>query len=162
SDREGYAIYRRVMAHFSTIQDRHALYVEPLHYQYDWTVPASSVTPETYQSTYKDLLLSFDADAQNYHVSKRINARVMITNYDPAIVPNQGGFVLHQRADDAPVNAVVFDIRPGSVGGEWPMRGTLRLRSFHEVLTFIARGMGEEAEYDVPPDPRTPAISDNP
>ena len=42
TDRDGYPMYRRVMVHFSSIQDRHALYVEPLHYQYDWTVPTST------------------------------------------------------------------------------------------------------------------------
>jgi hypothetical protein len=36
------------------------------------------------------------------------------------------------------------------------------LRSFHEILTFIGRGMEEEPEFDVPPDPRTPAIGENP
>jgi hypothetical protein len=45
SDREGYAVFRRVMAHLSAIQDRHALFVEPLHFQYGWTIPADSVTP---------------------------------------------------------------------------------------------------------------------
>ena len=43
-----------------------------------------------------------------------------------------------------------------------PLHGRLRLRSFHEVLTFIARGMAEEPEYDVAPDPRTPPITENP
>ena len=40
--------------------------------------------------------------------------------------------------------------------------GRIRLRSFHEVLNFIGRGMAEEAEFDVPPDPRTPQMSENP
>ncbi len=42
------------------------------------------------------------------------------------------------------------------------MHGRLRLRSFHEILTFIGRGMEEEPEFDVPPDPRTPAVGENP
>src|SRR5262249_45835397 len=36
SDREGYIVYRRVMAHLSTIQDRHALHVDPLHFDHIW------------------------------------------------------------------------------------------------------------------------------
>ena len=40
SDREGYPVFRRVVAHLSAIQDRHALHVEPLHFQHTWTVPA--------------------------------------------------------------------------------------------------------------------------
>ena len=45
SDPQGYAVFRRVMAHLSSIQDRHALNVEPLFFQRAWTVPAASVTP---------------------------------------------------------------------------------------------------------------------
>jgi hypothetical protein len=33
------------------------------------------------------------------------------------------------------------------------IHGFLRLRSFHEVLTVVARGMVEEPEFDVAPDP---------
>ena len=39
----GYPVFRRVMAHLSSVQARHALYVEPLHFQYSWTIPADSV-----------------------------------------------------------------------------------------------------------------------
>ena len=49
SDRDGYTIFRRVMAHLSSIQDRHALHVEPLVLRYTWTIPESSVTPEAFQ-----------------------------------------------------------------------------------------------------------------
>jgi hypothetical protein len=162
SDREGYPIYRRVMAQLSTVQDRHALHVEPLHYQYSWTVPAAAVTPETFQSTYKEFTLTYDPEKEVYRVAKRVNGRVVITNYDPAVLSNEERFVLHEQADDAPFNDILVDIRPGFTGGELPIHGRLRLRSFHEVLTFIGRGMEEEPEFYVPPDPRTPSISENP
>ena len=95
-------------------------------------------------------------------MAKRVNGRVIITNYDPAVLSNDERFVLHEKAEEAPANDVLLDIRPGHTGGEIPLRGRLRLRSFHEVLTFIGRGMEEEPEYPVPPDPRTPTISENP
>ena len=162
SDREGYQIYRRIVAHLSSIQDRHSLYVEPLHFTHTWTVPEASVTPETYAATYKDFTLEHDEAAHVYRVSKRINGRVMITNYDPDILSNDERLRLHGKAEEAPFNDVLIDIRAGQVGGEFPIHGRLRLRSFHEVLTFIGRGMGEEPEFDVPPDPRTPPITENP
>ena len=162
SDRDGYQIYRRIVAHLSSIQDRHALYVEPLHFNHDWTVPEASVTPETYNTTYKDFTISHDEAAHVYHVSHRVNGRVMITNYDPDILSNEERLLLHAKADEAPFNDVLIDIRPGHAGGEFPIQGRLRLRSFHEVLTFVGRGMSEEPEFDVTPDPRTPAISENP
>ncbi|HYS54648.1 MAG TPA: hypothetical protein VER58_12895 [Thermoanaerobaculia bacterium] len=162
SDREGYQAFRRVVAHLSAIQDRHALYVEPLHFTHTWTVPEASVTPETYESTYKDFTIAHDVAEHVYRVSKRINGRVMITNYDPDILSNEERLHLHQKAEEAPYNDVLIDIRAGQIGGEFPIHGRLRLRSFHEVLTFIGRGISEEPEFDVAPDPRTPPVSENP
>jgi hypothetical protein len=162
SDREGYQIYRRIVAHLSAIQDRQHLHVEPLHFLYTWNVPAEAVTPETYNDLYKEFSLTLDPDGKVYHVSKRVNGRVMITNYDPAVLSNEELLRLHEEAEEAPFNDVLIDIRPEFVGGAMPVHGRLRLRSFHEILTFIARGMEEEPEYDVAPDPRTGSIRDNP
>lgn len=162
SDREGYPIFRRLVAHLSSIQDRHALHVEPLHYHYNWTVPAESITPDAFASTYKDFALTLDVENKVYRVSKRVNGRVVITNYDPAVLSNEERYRLHEKAEDAPFNDILIDVRPGHTGGDFPLRGRLRLRSFHEVLTFVGRGIEEEPEYDVPPDPRTPSIRENP
>ena len=159
-DREGYIIYRRVMAHLSTIQDRRALYVDPLHFDHVWTVPAASVTPETFTSTYKDFAVT--CDKKECVVSKRVNGRVMITNYDPSVLSNDERTRLHAEAEEAPPSDIVIDIRAGYIGGEYPMHGRLRLRSFHEVLNFLGRGMAEEPEFDVAPDPRTPQMTENP
>jgi hypothetical protein len=111
ADREGYPMFRRVMAHLSAIQDRHALYVEPLHFQYSWTMPADAETPETFQSVYKDFALIYDAGKRVYQVSRRINGRVIITNYDPAVLSNEERFLLHAQADEAPFNDILVDIR---------------------------------------------------
>ena len=162
SHAEGYTLYRRVMIHLSSIQDRHALRVEPLHFEYVWSVPEAAVTPESFLTTYKDFSLTHDADRKTYRVSKRVNGRVMITNYDPSVLPNEELLQLHEEAAAVPANDVVVDIRAGYPGGEMPLHGTLRLRSFHEVLTFIARGISEEPEFAVTPDPRTPSVTENP
>jgi hypothetical protein len=162
SDREGYQTFRRVVAHLSAIQDQHALYVEPLHFTHTWKVAEALVTPETYASTYKDFTIFHDAAEHVYQVSRRINGRVMITNYDPDILSNEERLRLHQKAEEAPFNDILIDIRAGQAGGEFPIHGRLRLRSFHEVLTFIGRGISEEPEFDVAPDPRTPRITENP
>jgi hypothetical protein len=161
-DRAGYAVFRRVVAHLSAIQDRQQLHVEPLHFHHIWTVPAGEVTPETFESTYKDFSLTYDPGENVYRVSKRVNGRVMITNYDPEILSNEERFRLHEEAEQAPYNDILIDIRPGHAGGELPLHGRLRLRSFHAMLTFIGRGVEEEPEFDVKPDPRSPPIFENP
>jgi hypothetical protein len=162
TDWKGYPVYRRIMAHLSAIQDRHALHVEPLHFQHTWTVAADAVTPESYESTYKQFSLTYDAAENVYRVTRRVNGRVMITNYDPGVLSNEARLKLHEEAEQAPYNDVLIDIRRGYPGGEWPVHGRLRLRSFHEVLTFIGRGIVEEPEYNVSPDPRSPPIQENP
>jgi hypothetical protein len=162
ADQDGYPVFRRVMAHLSSIQDRHALYIEPLLFQYNWTIPANSLTPEGFQSIYKDFSLTYDAEKQVYQVSKRVTGRSIIANYDPAILSNEERIRLHEEAETGPANEIMVDIRPGHPGGEYPLHGKLRLRSFYNVLTFIGRDIEEEPEYDVPPDPRTPMISENP
>jgi hypothetical protein len=40
--------------------------------------------------------------------------------------------------------------------------GDFRLRSFNTMLTFLSRSLGEDPEYHVDKDPRTPAVEENP
>lgn len=162
SDQNGYPAFRRFVAHLSSIQDRHALFVEPLHFQLEWTVPASQVTPESLAETYHGYTLRRDPGRDLFHVSNRVNGRVMITNFDPAELPNDERALLHAEAEELPDNDILVDIRPGYPGGEIPYRGRLRLRSFHEILTFLGRGIAEEPEYDVAPDPRSGSLRENP
>jgi hypothetical protein len=162
SDAEGYKGFRHVVSHLSAIQDRHALYVEPLYYEHTWTVAAEAVTPEAFQTVYRDFSLAYDPQQRAYRISKRVQGRVMISNYDPAELPEEERRRLHEKAEAAPYNDVLIDIRAGHIGGDMPLRGRLKLRSFHEILTFVGRGIAEERETDVSPDPRTPQLSENP
>jgi hypothetical protein len=162
SDKEGYQTYRRVVSHLSAIQDRHALYVEPLHFHHTWKVAADAVTPEAFQAVYKDFTLTYDAQQRAYDITKRINGRVMISNYDPSVLSDEERRQLHEKAEKVPFNDVLIDIRSGHIGGDMPFKGRLRLRSFHEILTFVGRGITEEREISVAPDPRTPPVTENP
>lgn len=162
SDHDGYTAFRRVVSHLSSIQDRHNLYIEPLLLEYNWTIPASAMTVEGFQSIYKDFFLTYDAEKQVYQVSKRVTGRVIITNYDQGILSNQERFRLQKEAETGLSNEIMLDIRPGRTGGEYPLYGKILLRSFSNVLTFIGRAMAEEPEYEVSPDFRTPPIRDNP
>ena len=162
SNREGYQAFRRVVAHLSWIQDQHALRVEPLVLRYEWTLPAASVTPDAFQGLYRDFSITHDAGTGEYHLARQVPGRVIVANYDPALLPETERVTLNAEASRAEQDEVLIDIRRGHLGGQFPVHGQLRLRSFHEVLSFIGRGMKEEPEFDVKPDPRTPAISENP
>jgi hypothetical protein len=162
SDKEGYATFRRVVLHLSTIQDRNSLYAEPLIFEDSWTLPAASVTPEALQSLEKELSVEYQAKSKSYRVSKRTVGRILITNYDPAVLSNDERARLNDEAERNLDDELILDVRAGYPGGEYPLHGKFRLRSFYNVVTFVGRSMSEEPEYDVPRDPRTPETSENP
>jgi hypothetical protein len=162
SHRVGYETFRRVVSHLSWIQDQHALRVEPLSLRYAWSIPASALGPEAFRSLLPDFSVAEDAETHAYTVTRRLVGRLIIANYDPTSLPAEEIARLNEEAEAGPENEIVVDIRAGFPGGRFPIHGRLRLRSFHEVLSFIGRGLDEEPEYAVAPDPRTPAISENP
>lgn len=88
--------------------------------------------------------------------------RIIITNYDPDSLPNHERQALHEQANRFPLNHIKVDIRHGYPGGEFPMRGEIHLRSFKGILGFIGRGIVQDQEFPVAPDPRTPFVMVNP
>lgn len=163
SDRAGYAAFRRMVAHLSSIQDRHALRAEPLQFVLPRKVPSNNPSPDDLKALQDDpAAVRYDAEAQAYYIDTRIVGRVIITNYNYSTLPTAELTALYTEANGLPVSDVLIDIRAGHPGGEMPIHGVLRLRSFLNVLTFLGRGIAEEPEFDVAPDPRTPTIHENP
>jgi hypothetical protein len=162
ADKIGYRMFRQIVLHLSTIQDRNALYAEPLIFDDSWTIPAASLKPEALQSLQKDFSVAFDAKTHSYQVTKRTIGRIIITNYDPAVLSNEERAQLNAEAEQNLEDELMIDIRYGHLGGEYPLHGKFRLRSFSNVISFIGRAMGEEPEYDVEKDPRSPATTENP
>lgn len=162
SDRAGYRVFRQVVLHLSSIQDRNGLYVEPLVFERQWTIPADCMSPEDLKSLQHDFNVNYAEKERLYRLEKRQVGRLLITNYDPASLSDEERARLHEEADKSPPDEISVDIRPGYPGGEYPIKGRFRLRSFHNVLNFLGRGLGDEPEYDVGKDPRTPLVSENP
>jgi hypothetical protein len=162
SDTVGYSLFRQVVLHLSSIQDRNALYVEPLLFERSWTLPGEPLTPAAFQALEKEFAVIYNPQARAYRIIKRITGRILITNYDPTLLSNEERIRLHEEAERNSLEEITVDIRPGHVGGEYPLHGKFRLRSFHNVINFLGRAMGEEPEYDVSKDPRTPLVTENP
>lgn len=161
-DREDYALFRRVVLHLSSIQDRDELYIEPLDFERHWTLPAAGVTGEGFRVLEKEYAVEFDAQRQVYRLSKQVSGRIVITNYDPDLLPESERIRLNDEADQNAPNDLLLDIRPDYPGGEYPLHGRLRLRSFSNILYFIGRTLAAEPERDIAKDPRTPAVAQNP
>lgn len=88
--------------------------------------------------------------------------RIVITNYDPNTLSNAERRTLQQQAQRSPRHLLLVDIRPDHPGGDFPMSGQIKLRSFKAILEFIGRGITENQEFHVDPDPRTGPVDVNP
>ncbi len=162
ADRSGYEMFRRVVTHLSAIQDQNQLHAEPLVYHRTWTIPADSVTAEGFQALQKEYLVTYSHKDNSYTLRKQITGRTLITNYDPATLSPDERARLIDETEEGHLNDVPFDIRPGHVGGEYPLKGDFRLRSFNTILNFLGRSLEEDSEYHVDKDPRTPTVLENP
>jgi len=162
ADRIDYEMFRRVVTHLSAIQDQNQLYAEPLVYIRTWTIPANSVTAEGFQSLQNEYLVTYNQKDNTYTLRKQITGRIHITNYDPDTLSTDERARLIDETEEGHLNDVSFDIRPGHIGGEYPLKGDFRLRSFNAILNFLGRSLGEDPEYHVESDPRTPPFYENP
>jgi hypothetical protein len=162
ADRSGYEMFRKVVLHISAIQDANHLYAESLLFERTWTIPGESVTAEGFKALEQEYLVTYDPLQKTYQVRKPVSGRILITNYDPDTLPPEERASLHEEVNQRPANDVSFDIRPGHYGGEWPLKGEFRLRSFNTMLNFLAQSIEEEPEYHIDKDARTPPFMDNP
>jgi len=162
SDKDGYDMFRKVVLHLSAIQDANHLYAEALTFERTWTIPAESVTAEGFAMLEQQYLITYQSETRTYTLRKPVSGRILITNYDPATLPPAERVRLHETADQRPVNDVSFDIRAGHFGGEWPLQGDFRLRSFNAMLNFLGHAADEDREYAVEKDARTPPVAENP
>ncbi len=161
-DAEGYRLFRQAVLHLSSIQDSNRLFVEPLMFGRHWILPTESLTAEQMTALQKDFKVEYQADRKQVVLSKRITGHILLTNYDPTTLSNEERIRLHEEADQGAANDVGVDIRPGYPGGEWPIHGVFRLRSFHNVLNFIGQSISDDPEYGVAKHPQTPNVHENP
>jgi hypothetical protein len=162
ADRRGYEMFRRVVTHLSAIQDQNQLYAEPLMSERAWRIPASSVTAEGFQALQKEYFVTYDKKDNEYTLRKQTTGPILITNYDPDTLSADERAQLIEEAEQGALNDVSFDIRPGHVGGEYPLKGDFRLRSFNSILNFLGRSIGEDPEFHVEQDARTLPVAENP
>jgi hypothetical protein len=72
------------------------------------------------------------------------------------------GLILLVEQTIRPGGFVFLDVSPDGPGGDFPIRGAIKLRSMLQMRAFVADGARAVPEFDVAPDPRTGAVSENP
>ena len=148
-----YEEFRRRVYHLASIQEQNQLFVEPLIFEQTWKLAIDS--HEAFEALEKGYDLTYHKGEKAYELRKDVVGRIVITNYDPDLLSNQERIELNQEAEQGATHDLLVDIRPGYPGGDYPLHGNFRLRSFHGILNFIAGGIHERPEYDVSPHPET-------
>jgi hypothetical protein len=159
-----YEEFRRLILHLSWLHETRQLFLVPL--RYEERVEISLQTPPTAGEVVGGLAQGYrwssGSGPNRFLVSRQVTGRMLITNVNPDRLPNEVRRRLNEDALLLPPNAVLVDILPEGPGGGYHFRGVLKLRSLHEMLQFLAKGIREAPEYAVDPDPRTGPVAVNP
>lgn len=161
-DVDGYRKFRQLVTQLSTIQDRHNLFVEPLQFEQSWQVSLEKLSPEQLVDFQKEFKVDYDPIHKQLTLTKRVIGHIVLTNYDPQTLSNEDRIKLNEEADKGSTNDILVDVREAYLGGEVPIHGFFRLRSFYNVLNFIGRDIDDEPEFAVEKFPATPSVSENP
>ena len=136
-NRDNYTLFRRMALHLSSIQDRDQLYFEPLVFEQHWSLPIKSMTPKGFQALEKEYTITLDQQQSVYRLDRRTVGRMIITNYDPSLLSETERHRLNDETELNAPNDLLVNIRPGYPGGEYPLHGKFRLRSFSNILIFL-------------------------
>jgi len=155
--RKEYEEFRRIALQLAWLNVSRNLFVSRLAFVETTRAPLSAAPPadEIRNAAEKNYRWRQGQGVGLYELERRVTGRVVITNYDPRALSDAEREALNARAANNPGNFVLIDVRPGHPGGDWPLFGALKLRSFNNVLDFVAESDVVVREYDVAKDPRT-------
>ncbi len=164
SQGEGYREFRRRLLHLAGLDAERKLFIGPILFEESQTVRTNRPPnpDEVVAALEKGFRWEGDGEGKVHTVRRKAVGRLLISNYDPSRLPNDERRRLHEEAQRFPPDYVLVDIRSGFPGGDYPLHGTILLRSMNAIIGFVARGIGEKAEFHVDPDPRTKAVARNP
>lgn len=117
---------------------------------------------EIVEATEKGYRWEVNVETGTHTVWRPTIGRLLISNYDSKRLSNEERRQLHLEALQYPESQVLVDIRPGFPGGDYPLHGTLLLRSINAIVGFVGRNFEEDREFAVTPDPRTITLVRNP
>jgi len=161
---EEYKEFRRIALHLASLNISRDLFVGKLSFRGAISMelsgpPSASDLTEAIEKGY---FWKKNEEDGTYELSKHVNGRVVISNYDPMALTNSERQALNQFANEQPKNFILLDIRPGYPGGDFPIFGSIKLRSLYGIIDFLADGIENSPEFDVEPDPRTGLTPENP
>ena len=163
SMREDYEEFRRIVTHMHWLDQEQKLFIRTLVFREvvvkDYRRgPDADDIPGYYDRGYRWR----QNDDGEWEFSRATWGRVVVTNYDPKTLSDFELKRLNDRIKKNPMSFVYLDIHPDHPGGDFPINGVISMRSINQIIEFIAGGMGENPEFDVPKDPRTGDVDSGP
>jgi hypothetical protein len=164
SQSEGYVEFRRRLLHLAGLDVERKLFVGPILFEESQTVKTNRPPnpDEVVAALEKGFRWEGAQEGRIHTVRRKAVGRLLIANYDPKRLSNEERRRLHEEAQRYPPDYIMVDIRPGFPGGDYPLRGSILLRSMNAIIGFVARGIDEEPEMMVSPDSRTKTVVRNP
>ena len=158
-----YREFRRIAAHLRWLNDNRKLFVRPMVFEETLLAgqKAAPTSAEVMSATQEGMRWQRSADG-SYALTRPTQGRVVVSNVDPMSLSDAERAQLNDRMRRNPGNFVYLDVRPGAPGGEYPMRGGIKLRSMLQILSYVASSARAVPEPDVTLDPRTGALEENP
>lgn len=161
---DGYREFRQRLLHLAALNQSGHLFIQSLMYEEAYPVALDrAMTPveivAALEKGYRWTSIPGTAESQ---LTRKIQARLVIANYNPKLLSGEERRSLNDMIDQDPRDWVFVDIKSGFPGGDYPFQGKILLRSFNAILGFLARGIAEDPEFPVEPDPRTGPIGRNP
>lgn len=164
SQGEGYREFRRRLLHLAGLDAERKLFVGPILFEESHRVRTNRPPnpDEVVAALEKGFHWEGDSDGKVHTVRRKAVGRMLIANYDPSRLSNEERQRLHDEAQRVPSDSILVDLRPGHPGGEYPLHGSILLRSMNSIIGFVAKSIEEELEMMVFPDPRTETVVRNP
>lgn len=161
---EEYKEFRRIALHLASLNVSRNLFVGKLSFRSVVSLELSSPpsASDITDAIEKGYFWKKNEEDGTYELSKHVNGRVVISNYDPMALTDSERQALNQFANKQPKNFILVDIRTGYPGGDFPIFGSIKLRSLYGIIDFLADGIENSPEFDVESDPRTGLTPENP
>jgi hypothetical protein len=164
SQGDGYLEFRRRPLHLAGLDEERKLFVGPILFEESQTVRTNRPPnpDEVVAALEKGFRWEGDSDGKGHTVRRKAVGRILIANYDPSRLSNNERRRLHEEAQRMPTDSILIDIRPDFPGGDYPLHGSVLLRSMNAIIGFVAKSIEEEPEMLVSPDSRTKTVVRNP
>lgn len=158
--RDEYTEFRQIALHLAWIQAKRHLFVRTLYFQ-DLLMTVKEEPRSEDVGKGFEFGLHWRQKGQRFELTKWEAGRVVVTNYDPDTLSDREKQELNDKIKKyVPADFVFIDIRKDKPGGEWPITGGIKMRSFLGIIYFIANTIDTTPEFHVPRHPRTPSVLD--